>query len=60
MEIGEKADKIGFIILATAAAAVTFYCAYHAIKIMFFSEPSTEFTEARAEGLKIQELGNAG
>lgn len=44
-----KADKIGFIILATGAAAVALYCAYHAIKIMFFSEPSTEFTEARAE-----------
>ncbi|MDR2548455.1 MAG: ankyrin repeat domain-containing protein [Rickettsiales bacterium] len=54
-----KADKIGFIILATAAAAVAFYCAYHAIKIMFFSEPSTEFTEARAEFFKSQQLQNA-
>ncbi|NUX01577.1 hypothetical protein GO685_03655 [Wolbachia endosymbiont of Madathamugadia hiepei] len=53
-----KADKIGFIIFATAAAAVAFYCAYHAIKIMFFSEPSTEFTEARAEGLNSQKSPN--
>ncbi|MDR2609790.1 MAG: ankyrin repeat domain-containing protein, partial [Rickettsiales bacterium] len=54
-----KADKIGFIILATAAAAIALYCAYHAIKIMFFSEPSTEFTEARAEFFKSQQLQNA-
>lgn len=53
-----KADKIGFIILATSAAAVALYCAYCAIKIMFFSGPSTEFAEARAEGLNSQKSPN--
>jgi len=51
-----KADKIGFIILATAVATVALYCAYCAVKIMFFSGPSTELTEARAEFLNSQKI----
>ena len=44
--------------LAVGMAAVALYCAYCAIKIMFFSGPSTEFTEARAEFLNSQKLPN--
>ncbi|MGL9758695.1 MAG: ankyrin repeat domain-containing protein [Wolbachia sp.] len=34
-----KADKIGFIILATGTAACALYCAYCAIKTAFFQNP---------------------
>ncbi|MCM1001662.1 ankyrin repeat domain-containing protein, partial [Wolbachia pipientis] len=44
--------------LAVGTAAVALHCAYHAIKIMLFSEPSTEFTEARAEFLDSQKSPN--
>lgn len=61
VENWRKADKIWFIILATGAAACASYCAYCAIKAMFFSGPSTEFTEARAEFLNSQKsLSPAG
>ncbi|WP_250295336.1 ankyrin repeat domain-containing protein [Wolbachia endosymbiont of Oedothorax gibbosus] len=54
-----KADKIGFIILATGTAACALFCAYCAIKTAFFSKPSTEFTEARAEFLNSQKSAGA-
>ncbi|MDR0289240.1 MAG: ankyrin repeat domain-containing protein [Rickettsiales bacterium] len=54
-----KADKVACVILAAAMAAVALYCAYCAIKAMFFSGPSAEFTEARAEFFKSQQLQNA-
>ncbi|WP_250296544.1 hypothetical protein [Wolbachia endosymbiont of Oedothorax gibbosus] len=44
--------------LAAVMAAVALYCAYCAIKAMFFSGPSTEFTEARAEFLNSQKSPN--
>lgn len=53
-----KADKVVYVILAVGTAAVALYCAYCAIKAMFFSEPSTEFTEARAEFLNSQKSPN--
>ncbi|WP_338406289.1 MULTISPECIES: ankyrin repeat domain-containing protein [unclassified Wolbachia] len=55
-----KADKIGFVILAAGTAACALYCAYCAIKVMFFSKPSTEFTKARAEFLNSQSPNPAG
>ncbi|NSM56817.1 hypothetical protein HET73_05470, partial [Wolbachia endosymbiont of Atemnus politus] len=51
-----KADKIGFIILATGTAACALFCAYRAIKTAFFSKPSTEFTKARAEFFNSQKI----
>ncbi|MDR0773421.1 MAG: hypothetical protein LBE46_03830 [Wolbachia pipientis] len=53
-----KADKIGLVILAVGTATCALYCAYCAIKIMFFSRPSAEFTEARAEFLNSQKSPN--
>ncbi len=44
--------------LAIGMAACALYCAYHVIKIRFFSQPSSEFTEARAEFLNSQESPN--
>ncbi|BAP00076.1 ankyrin repeat domain-containing protein [Wolbachia endosymbiont of Cimex lectularius] len=44
--------------LAVGMAAIALYCAYQTIKMMFFSGPSTEFTEARAEFLNSQKSPN--
>ncbi len=55
-----KADKIGFAIFAVGTAAVALYCAYCAIKTAFFSKPSPDFTEARAEFLNSQSPNPAG
>ncbi len=46
--------------LAVGTAACALYCACHVIKIMFFSKPSSEFTEARAEFLNSQSPNPAG
>ncbi|WP_353270888.1 ankyrin repeat domain-containing protein [Wolbachia endosymbiont (group A) of Hedychridium roseum] len=46
--------------LAVGMAAVALCSACCAIKIMFFSRPSTEFTEARAEFLNSQSPNPAG
>lgn len=55
-----KADKIGFAIFTVSTAAVALYCAYCAIKTAFFSKPSPDFTEARAEFLNSQSPNPAG
>ncbi|MCA4775057.1 hypothetical protein IHO40_02905 [Wolbachia endosymbiont of Mansonella ozzardi] len=53
-----KADKVAHVVLAVGTVAVALYYAYCAIKSMFFSGPSTEFTEARVEGFNSQESPN--